>query len=54
MKFLTIMDNDDIYEGCEYDAKLEIYWDALDISEESALDIIPPNFEPILETPLKR
>ncbi len=35
----------DIYDGCEFDAKLEIYWDALDITEESALSIVPPSFE---------
>ena len=31
-----------IYDGFEFDPNLEIYWDALENSLESTLDIVPP------------
>jgi hypothetical protein len=34
-----------IYDGCDFNPNLDLYWDALDITEESALRILPPGSE---------
>lgn len=35
--------NQAIYDGFEFDPNLDIYWDALENTLESALDFVPPS-----------
>lgn len=35
----------EIYKGCDFNPDLDVYWDALDVSEESMMNILPPNVD---------
>jgi len=39
--------NFDLFEDLDYNSQLDVYWDALEVTEESALNILPPNSENI-------
>lgn len=45
--------SDAIYDGFEFDPNLEIYWDALENSLESTLDIVAPADALLPPTPQK-
>jgi len=46
----------DIFEDFEFNPQLDVYWDALEVTEESILTILPPtqNVDPIFPAPPER